>query len=317
MKRFFAHAIIAVATVAVALVALHGGRALAAARAIAPGDVLTYDVTLDVQMHALGAKSIPSMDSVRSGAATETLTIDRVLSDGTAYAALTIVYRGTRDGKPVRVDRSWRAELATDGEIHPVGPSASTGEDLDQALAYINGLTKGLPTRTLSSGTTWTAKEPLGTSSGSMVITNKVVGLRTYQGFRAFVIQQSGAGAFTQSVNGSPGVGSIAMGGTLYYDGNDQVLLGAADRSETEMALAHADVSHISATTTVNIRMRSWHHAAAATQVTPSPAGTGASTAPSAEPNAAQSGAPAATPTPVYTPAPSTSSTPSPISTGR
>jgi hypothetical protein len=315
MKRSIAHATIACAALAAALLTLDGGHAIAATRSIAPGDVLTYDLTLDVQLHALGSKSNPSMDSVRSGAGTETLAVDRVLSDGTAFAAFTLVYRGSRDGKPVQVHQSWRAELAPDGEIHAMGARASVGDDLEQALSYINGLAKGLPTRTLASGTTWTAKEPLGTSSGSMVITSKVTGVQTYQGYRGYVIQQNGAGAFTQSVNGSPGVGSIAIGGTLYYDRADQILLGAAGRGETEMALTHADIAHISATTTVDVRLRSWRHAPAATAA-PSPAAPEASAAPSAEPNPVQTGAPATTPTPAYTPAPSTSSTPSPISTG-
>ena len=70
MKRLFAQATVALGAVAAALIALDGGHALAAARSIAPGDVLTYDLTLDVQLHALGAKSNPSMDSVRSGAGT-------------------------------------------------------------------------------------------------------------------------------------------------------------------------------------------------------------------------------------------------------
>jgi hypothetical protein len=316
MKRFFAQATIAFAAVVAALVALDGGHALAAARSIATGDVLTYDVTLDVQLHALGAKAHPAMNSVRSGAGTEKLAVDRVLSDGTALGAFTLVYRGTRDGKQVQVNRSWRAELAPDGEINAVGARASVGDDLEQALSYINGLARGLPTRSLASGATWTAKEPLGTSSGSMVVKSKVIGVQAYQGYRAFVIQQNGAGAFTQSVNGSPGVGSIAIGGTLYYDRADQLLIGAAGRGETEMALTNADISHISATTTVNVRLRSWRHATATAPIAPSPAAASTSAAPSAQPNAAQSGAPAATPTPVYTPVPSTSSTPSPISTG-
>jgi hypothetical protein len=316
MKRMFAQATVAFAAVAAALIAVNGGHALAAARTIAPGDVLTYNLTLDVQLHALGAKSNPSMDSVRSGAGTETLAVDRVLSDGTAFAAFTLAYRGTRDGKPVSVKGSWRAEVTPDGEVHAIGARASVGDDLEQALSYINGLAKGLPTRTLATGSMWTAKEPLGTSSGTMIITSKVVGVQTYQGYRAYVIQQNGSGAFTQSVNGSPGVGSIAIGGTLYYDGADQILIGAAGRGETEMALAHADISHISATTTVNVRLQSWRHATAATHIAPSPTAAEASVAPSVEPNAVQTGAPAATPTPAYTPVPSTSSTPSPISTG-
>jgi hypothetical protein len=320
MKRFFAPATIAFGAVAATLVALGGGHALGASRSIAPGDVLTYDVTLDVQLHALGASANAAMDSVRSGAGTETLAVDRVLSDGTAFAAFTLMYRGTRDGKPVQVDQSWRAELEPDGEIHSVGPRASVGDDLEQALSYINGLAKGLPTRTLASGTTWKANEPLGSSTGSMVITSKVVGAQSYQGYRAYLIQQNGAGAFTQSVNGSPGVGSIAMGGTLYYDGADRVLIGAAARSQTELALAHADIAHISATTTVNVRLRSWLHAPAAVPAaapaSPSPAAVDVNASQSAEPNAIQSGAPAATASPAYTPAPATSSTPSPISTG-
>jgi hypothetical protein len=259
------------------------------------------------------------MTSISSGAATESLAIDRVTSDGTAFAGLSISYRGMINGRAISIDRSWRAELAPDGEIRSVGARPSLGDALEQGLSYINGLTKGLPSRTLASGATWTAKEPLGSSSGSMIITNKVLGVQTYHGFRAIVIEQNGAGAFTQSVDGSPSVGSIAMGGTLYYDKADHLLIGGAARGETEMALTHADVGHISATTTVNVRLRSWRHGPSTGPAPPSPAasaGSAESAVPSAAPTESPSGAPAPGPTPAYTPATSSTSTPSPISTG-
>jgi hypothetical protein len=291
-----------------------GSRALAAAQSVAPGDLLVYDVTLDVQLYALGAGSNPSMTRVTSGAGTETMSIDRVVSDGTAYAGMKLSYRGTVDGRPVTIVRSWRAELAPDGEIHSIGAPPSLGDELDQALAYINGLTKGLPARSLGPGAAWTVTEPLGASTGSMIIKNRVTGVQQYEGHRAFVIEQNGSGAFTQSVNGTPSVGSIAMGGTVYYDGADRLLIGGAARGQTEMALAQANISHISATTTVNIRLRSWHHASAASAA---PAATGsASVAPSATPASSPGSDASATPTPAYTPAPQSTTTPSPISTG-
>lgn len=321
MKKSFAAAAVTAAITALAVVVTlaagfssDGNRALAAAQSVAPGDLLVYDVTLDVQLHALGAASTPSMIRVTSGAGTETMSIDRVVSDGTAYAGMKLSYRGTVDGRPVTIVRSWRAELAPDGEIHSIGTPPSLGDDLDQALAYINGLTKGLPARSLASGTAWTVTEPLGSSSGSMIIKSRVTGVQLYEGHRAYVIEQNGSGAFTQSVDGTPSVGSIAMGGTVYYDGADRLLIGGAARGQTEMALAHADISHISATTMVNIRLRSWHHAPAASAA-PTAAGS-ASIAPSATPASSPGSDASATPTPAYTPAPQSTTTPSPISTG-
>src|SRR4029077_20399818 len=121
-----------------------------APRSVTPGDILVYDVTVDVQMYALGPNSRPSMTRVSSGAGTETIAIYRVQSDGTADAGLTISYRGTADSRPVNVERSCRAQLAPDGEIRSVGARPPLGDDLDQALTYINGLAKGLRMRTLS-----------------------------------------------------------------------------------------------------------------------------------------------------------------------
>ena len=323
MKKSFAAATVTVASAALAVIvslvagfSFDGGRALAAAQSVAPGDLLVYDVTLDVQLYALGKASAHSNTRVTSGAGTETISIDRIVSDGTALARMTISYRGTTDGRPVSIVRSWRAELAPDGEIHFVGAPPSLGDDLDQALTYINGLTKGLQARSLASGAAWTVKEPLGSSSGSMIIKSKVTGVQQYQGYRAFVIEQNGSGAFTQSVDGTPSVGSIAMGGTVYYDGADRILIGGAARGQTEMALAHADISHISATTMVNIRLRSWHHAPVVRPAAPAPTASAASIAPSAEPGTSPGSEPAATPTPAYTPAPQSTTTPSPISTG-
>ncbi|HKW45645.1 MAG TPA: hypothetical protein VJN22_08300 [Candidatus Eremiobacteraceae bacterium] len=312
MKKFAGPAAVAIAIIAASLTANDGDRAFGAAHAIAPGDTLVYDITLDVQRHAFGTDSRTSMTSLASGSGTETLSIDRVALDGTAYAGLAISFRGTKDGRPLTVDRSWRAKLAPDGEIVSVGGHPQLGDDLDQALAYINGLSQGLPSRTLSAGTAWRTSEPLGSTSGSMIITSKVVGAKTYQGNNAYVIEQNGAGAFTQSVNGSPGVGSIAIGGTLYYDKADHVLIGGAARSQTELAIAHADIAHISATTSVNIRLRSWRRASASgPQASPS-AGVQSPAAQDLSPTAA----PSLAPSPAYTPAASTTSTPSPIGTG-
>ena len=315
MKKFAGPAVVAITLVVASLAANDGERALGAAHAIAPGDTLVYDITLEVQRHALGTGSRTSMTSLASGAGTETLSIDRIALDGTAYAGLTISFHGTSEGRPLTVDRSWRAKLAPDGEILSVGGRPQLGDDLDQALAYINGLSQGLPSRTLSVGTTWRTSEPLGASSGSMIITSKVVGVKSYQGNSAFVIEQNGAGAFTQVVNGAPGVGSIAIVGTLYYDKADHLLVGGAARSQTELAIAHADIAHISATTRVDIRLRSWRRASAAGSG-PAPAAPTANAQSPAAADQSPTGSPSLAPSPAYTPATSTTSTPSPIATG-
>jgi hypothetical protein len=323
MKRILVTGIVVAASLAAGIVAAGDARALAAGRTLAAGDSLVYDLTLEVQMHANGAKPGASMTSDASGSGTETLAIDHVDPDGTAHAAVTVSFRGTSDGRPVSVDQAWRVRLAPDGEIRSDGVRPSLGPDLDQALAFINGLARGLASRTLTSGAGWKTMEPIGSVPGNMTITSKVTGVQPYQGFRTYVIEQRGVGVFTQSFEGASGIGNIATGGTLYYDAANKLLIGGAARGQTEVAVKNANIDHISATTTVDVQLRAWNRASAQTAATAipvaspeSPVDATSSASPAVDSSAPANASPAPAPSPAYTPAPSAPPTAGPVSTG-
>src|SRR5579863_3809955 len=228
-------------------------------RSFAPGDTLIYDFNLEVQMHAIGADPRTSMTSDTSGAGTETLSIDRVDADGTARGVLKVAYQGTADGQAIDVAHSWRAALTSEGEIRADGAQPSLGDDLDQALGYVNGVSKGFGARALGSGSTWKAAVPTGAQGQSLNVVSRVTGVQKYQTFQASVIEQTAKGQFATQISGAPASGTMATGGTVYYDAALGLLIGCAVRGQTDIAVAGADVKHISRTETVNLQLRSWN----------------------------------------------------------
>jgi hypothetical protein len=292
-----------IATFFVALFCFGAASAPVEQRSFAPGDTVIYDFNLEVQMHAIGADPRTSMTSDASGAGTETLSIDRVDADGTAHGLLKVVYQGTADGQPVDVAQSWRAALTPEGEIRADAAQPLLGEDIDQALGYINGVSKGFGARALVSGSTWKTGVPTGGAGETMTVMSRVTGLQKYQTYQASVIEQTARGQFVAQIAGAPASGTIATGGTVYYDAALGLLIGCAVRGQTDVAVAGTDVKHISKTETVNLQLRSWKQggALAVTAVsTATPNATAATSTPAPQ-----------TPAPVYT------QTPSPIATGR
>lgn len=290
-----------IAMFVVALLAVGTASDSAEQRSFMPGDTLIYDFTLEVQMHAIGADPRASITSDASGAGTETLAIDGLDQAGAAHGILSVAYQGTANGQAVNVSQSWRAALTPEGELRADGSRPSLGDDLDQALSYVNGVSRGFGGRMLLTGTTWKSPSPSSSKSESMTIVNRVTGAQKYQSFRATVVEQTTAGRFVTAISGSPATGTIATGGTVYYDAAIGLLVGCAVRGQTDIAITGADVKHISKTEIVNLQLRSLSQGSANAQ--------SASAAPTAAPTAAPS--PTPVPTPVYT------RTPSPIATGR
>ncbi len=289
-----------IAAIVAALLGVGAASGSVEQRSFAPGDSLIYDFNLEVQMHVIGASAQSSTTSDVSGSGTETLAIDRVDAAGDAYGLLSIAYQGTANGQAVSVARSWRAMLTTEGEIQADGTQPSLGDDLDQALSFFNGVTRGLGDRVLAPGTTWKTAAPADLPSEKLTVVNRVTGVQPYQKFSATVIQQTSQGQFATAISGAPAEGTIATGGTVYYDAALGLLVGCAVRGQTDVAITAADVKHISKTEIVNVQLRAWNLGS------PNPAAP-ASPGPTAAPSATDSPSAA----PAYT------STPSPIATGR
>ena len=292
----------AIATFIAALFCCGAASGAAEQRSFAPGNTLIYDFNLEVQMHAIGADPRTSMTSDASGAGTETFAIDRVDADGTARGLLKVSYQGTADGQAINVTQSWRAALTSEGEIRADGAQPSLGEDLDQALGYVNGVSKGFGARALASGSTWRAAVPTSAQGQSLTVVSRVTGVQKYQTFQASVIEQTAKGQFATQISGAPAAGTMATGGTVYYDAALGLLIGCAVRGQTDIAVAGSDVKHISRTETVNLQLRSLDQSGAnqAAAATPSPETTPAPSTPAPQ-----------LPQPAYT------QTPSPIATSR
>ena len=205
---------------------------------------------------------------------------------------------------PLSVAQSWRAALTDEGEIRADGPQPSLGDSLDQALSYINGVTKGLGARSLSSGTMWKTAGPADAPAEKLTIVNRVTGVQRYQAFRATVIEQTAQGQFVTAISGSPASGTIASGGTVYYDAAIGLLIGCAARGQTDISSATAGVKHISKTDIVNVQLRAWNQG-------------GANPAPAPAASATPTAAPGGDVSPAPTPAPTATRTPTPIATGR
>jgi hypothetical protein len=292
----------AIATFFVALFCFGAASSSVEQRSFAPGDTLIYDFNLEVQMHAIGADPRTAMTSDASGAGTETLSIDRVDADGTARGDLKVAYQGTADGQSIDVAQSWRAALTKEGEIRADGAQPSLGEDLDQAIDFVNGVSKGFGARALASGSTWKTGVPISAQGQMLTVVSRVTGVQKYQTFQASVIEQTAKGQFATQISGAPASGTMATGGTVYYDAAVGLLIGCAVRGQTDIAVAGTDLKHISRTETVNLQLRSWNQGSRnqAAAATASPASTAVPSTPAPQ-----------IPAPAYT------QTPSPIATGR
>jgi hypothetical protein len=264
-----------------------------------PGDVLVYDVALEFQNHVIPASNSSvkpiSMDTTLRG--TETIAARSVDADGAVHVTATVALQGSYAGLPQAVDRTIPLTVMPDGSIRADDPQdASTA----QYFAYLSQASRGLAARPLHVGDSFVRDVPVpGGYVDRIRSVSKVVSESRYRGYPTFAIQSTGDADLNSQIAGARATGKVSVAGTTYYDQVDQLLVGAAVRSNVDADMTGSTTGHISAITTMNLLLASWtHKASASPSASPSPI-------PTAAPSPVPSPTPAPSPTSgYYTPIP-------------
>lgn len=250
------------------------------------GDRLVYQLTLEVQAHAVPASGSSSKPSTKNdaGSGSETITISDVAPDGAATARFEFSYVGSMDGKALRIQRTMNGTVGRDGEVLVQGRIESP---LGSIVDFMNQGAHRYATRRLRVGDVWTSTQ----RSGGLTIdfSHKVEGIKSYQGLPTYVIKLAGKGKETIRQGNTTTVATTSVLGTEYYDQRDALFVGGATRTLTVMEPAGATGPHVNVSLTLNVVLRSFVHAKAS----PGPA---ASASPTGPPP------PTATPTPTSPP---------------
>jgi hypothetical protein len=282
--RFVAATIAFIAATLFAAVSQFAGAAQTSP--LAPGDQLHYAIAVELQQHhVVGTGKNADKVTESSAQGTATFTIYSIERDGTALATVALNLAGTYAGQPVALQTAAPAKIMPDGQLR-IAPRLGLG--ISDALAAAN-TTVGEMHRhePLAPGETWSnaAKTPFIT----VTITRKITGSARYHGWQALTLQSVGIGSLLRTADGRPVSGSISVGGTTYYDGDNHLLIGEAIRTLTVVAQPGSRINHDDYSSTFNVVLDAWDH--------PSPAPQTSAQA-TAEPSPEESATPAPTPLP-------------------
>jgi hypothetical protein len=295
----------AVSAAALAATVVTAAPISSAAPGVHPGEVLVYEITIEIQLHAIpgsGSTQPPvAYDSAVQG--TETITGLRADADGTAHDSVSIALHGKSSGQAMVLQRTITFKVAPDGSIHAEGKADAA---TTQYLAYIGEAAKRYSGHPLRVGEVFhdSVAGPSGFAN-TISTTSTVVGEKQYRGYPTFAIETTGSAKLNTAVAGTTATGTVSAAGTTYYDQTDQLLIGEAMRSNVDATLAGPQGGHINAVTTINLVLDSRTHVTA-----PPP-----TAAPTSAPSPTPPPTPTSTPTPAdqyYTPTPA-APTPSPV----
>lgn len=291
----------------VATAAQSGATAARTGSPIHAGDVLKYDLAIEMQIHLAPAPHTTQapINLETSVAGTETITGLRSDPDGSVHASVNVAVRTNTAGQTQDIERLMLLKISPDGSMQPEGDG---DPGVAQYIKTIDEAAKFYRNRKLHVGDTFTQTINLpGVVAVKVVSNSKVVAERTYRGYPTFAIASTGTGNISAQIAGAPAKGTVSVAGTTYVDQRDQLLVGQAVRQNIDATVAGAAGNRITATTTINLVLDSFTHGAAIRKK------------PTAPPTAAPSPLPAETtsPTPTppdqyYTPTPA-APTPSPV----
>jgi hypothetical protein len=273
-----------------------------------PGDVLKYDIAIELQFHVIPAphSTQPPVNVETSVLGTATLSALRTDADGTVHASVDVATRSSTTGQTQRITRGLLVKIAPQGSIQVErGGDAATA----QYLKMIGDSASLCRYRTLHVGDTFAQEinfAAAGLAPMTLTTQAKVVAKKVYRGFPTFAVQLTGNGNIDTQIQGARVTGTVTFAGTKYCDQDDQLLIGDAVRSNVDATMSSEKGQRLSAVATINIILDSRTRAALRNpQNSPTPA------APSPVPSVAP------TPTPIpppqyYTPTPP-GPTPSPV----
>lgn len=278
--------------------------------AIHPGDILSYDLSLESQMHPQSAPgssaSAGSSESTVQGSAT--LRGMTANAFGVARARCDLSLQLTAPAGTQSLARSFTIELDPSGTARALGGDASLlvyVDPVEEAAAAYGAQTLHVGDQFLQSFDAFGLPQ-------RVEATARVIGESRYRGYPAFSIQVSAGGSYRHVVQGSDVTETYTLAGTVYYDSADRLLIGQSTRVNDEMRVAGAGAQGRYVTISAqNVLLHSFTRGAAA-RPTPAPQ---ASQSPTPEPS--PSATPTLSPGGYYTPTSSPVIVPYPPSRGR
>ena len=296
-----------------AVLALGAQTAESAVGALRPGDVLTYGLSIEFQVHVSPAPHTtqPPITVDSSARGSETITALSTDPDGSVNTSVSVALSSSGSGVPGTIQRVLMVKIKPDGSMVPQSGADAATEAYIKAISEAAQAYRG---RKLYVGETFAQTLTMPGAFPLTVTTNsKVVDEKTYRGYPTYSIQSTGTGKINTTISGVRATGTFQVAGTTYVDQRDQLLIGQAMRSNVDALVAGAQGNRVTAVATIDLLLDSYmHHVAkrAAPRHTSAPAPPTASPAPALTP--------AASPTPAseyYTPTPP-APTPSPVVTG-
>jgi len=287
---------------------------IAAASATAkthPGDVLTYDLGIDLTAHFTPAGSgTQSLTLQSSTKGSEKITTMRVDADGTAHARVDLAINSSGAAGQQSIKQTMFMRIGPDGSIATEG---ATGTNAAQYIKAFSDAAKLLRGRTLYVGERFTQSMTLpGTVPVTVDMQEQVVSEKTYRGYPSFAIQSTGNGTFNTASAGIGEKGTFDVAGTSYVDQRDQLLIGEAVRSNVDATLSGAQGGHLTALANLTLTLESFVHGSPRPAVRETHAPVTPPPAPSPSPTPVPTPTsgyytptpPVPTPSPVYTPYP-------------
>ena len=236
-----------------------------------PGDVLTYDIGVDVKLHVSSAQS-PTPQAFESTVnGTETISIGRADPDGSLHGNLNLALTANTAGTSQSFARTLAFKIAPDDTT-----SIENGDpSMNQYLAMLNQAHKSYGGRVLHVGDVINQTLSLpGTIPLTLTTTAKVVAQKVYRGYPTFAIQVTGTAPVDTQVQGMPTKGMLTVAGTDYYDQHDEIFVGAAVSVNGNLTVGDkSQTGHIKIAETQDVELKSLVRGKAAPPAqTPAPA---------------------------------------------
>lgn len=279
-----------------------------------PGDVLTYDLSIEFQVHVSPAPHTtqPPITVESAAKGTETITALSEDADGSINTSVAIALNASGSGGSRSLQHVLLVKVKPDGSMEPQAGADPMTETYLKAIGDAAQMYRG---RKLYVGETVDQTVTIPGAFPIKVTTKaKVVNQSDYRGYPTFAIQSTGTGKIDDEISGVRATGTFQVAGTTYVDQRDQLLVGSAVRSDVNALVAGAQGNRVTAVATVDLLLDSYKHHAVKTPPKAAPP----TAAPSPTPVASASPAapPSATPaSEYYTPTPP-APTPSPVVTG-
>ena len=243
------------------------------------GDMLAYDVTIELQQHNIPKAGSAKKETTKESASAGTLTfvVTGVDASGNLAGTARLSFLGGGGGQYDRMARTVSAVVTRDGRMTISGLQ---GSQLEKALALANEAIAEVGAQPLRAGRTWQSGLALAGFPAPMRVVRAIGVARQYRGYPTYPIGTIGSSTLENVTQ----VGKLSLSSTTYYDAQDRLLIGESVRNFT--VVLNKAGGHADSTAIVNIALRAIARAPAGVSTksqlslpqsatTPAPAATG------------------------------------------